>query len=174
MTTGSAKVWDTVLLMKNRALKRLEKNLAAQREELKQCRAEVLRKNDAVSACRDDSTRHARRLDELMRGAAGFSPQQYLDHDSYRKLLVERTDMAVAEVTAAEQRVMDKQNEIADTNSKIGKATTKRDLIKKRIEMLKNQKDLDEQNNQDEEAAETNLARHILAVKAANLQRMTR
>lgn len=171
MIGGSLKVWNAVLLMKNQALKRLERKLAEQREELQQCRADVVRKSEAASACREDGERHARRLDEMLHGGAGFSPERYLKHDAYRRVLEERHAAAEAEVAAARQRVAGKESEIRDTNNMIGKATTKRDLIKKRIEMLKNLKDQDEQNNQDEEAAETNLARYMLAAKEAELQR---
>ncbi|HEX7645210.1 MAG TPA: hypothetical protein VF472_23670 [Burkholderiaceae bacterium] len=171
MSGGSIKVWNTVLMMKNQALKRLEKKLAVQRDELRECRADVTRKNEAASACREDGERHARRLDDMLQGDAGFSPERYLDHDAYRRVLEERHAAAQAEVEAARQRVAGKEGEIRDTNNEIGKATTKRDLVKKRIEMLKNLKDQAEQNNQDEEAAETNLARYMLAVKEAELQR---
>jgi chromosome segregation ATPase len=170
MSRGSLKAWNTILGVKCRVLDRLERTLCAQRAELGQCREEVAAKEAQVRLCQNDGLQHAQRLDALLQRAQGISSQLYLDYDAYRQVLQEKCDAAIADNQSAERQLLAKQGDIRETNRRIGKANTQRDLIKKKIKGLEDERVQAEQSDQDEESAETSLARHMRAARESALQ----
>jgi hypothetical protein len=82
-----------------------------------------------------------------------------LERDAWRGQLAARQVDAAAALRAAQQNVLDKQDEIRQTRQEIAAATARRDDLARRLADEARAAEDAQQDAQDEEAAEASLAR---------------
>jgi chromosome segregation ATPase len=158
MTAAAASPWRTLHGVVTRAVKRLERTLGEHRAALAGAEDAVAqwaaRQEEAAAAL----AAHAARLDTLLAGG-GLSPRAWLEHDAWRGQLDSRQADAAAALRAAQQNVLDKQDEIRQTRREIAAATARRDDLARRLAEEARVAEEAQQDVQDEEAAEARLAR---------------
>ncbi|MFD0877665.1 hypothetical protein ACFQ1A_26015 [Massilia pinisoli] len=151
--------WHTLHGVTTRAIGRLERTLATRRAALAEAEEAASQRAAAVAVAGDALADHAARLDALLAGAAGVSPQRYLEYDAWRGQLAARWAAAGAALGAAQQNVLDKRDDIRQTRQEIAAATARRDDLARRLADEARFADAAQQDAQDEEAAEAALAR---------------
>ena len=151
--------WHVLHGAATRAIGRLERTLATRRAALAEAEEAAEQRAADVAAADAALADHAARLDALLAGAAGVSPQRYLEYDAWRGQLAARQAAAGAALGAAQQNVLDKQHDIRQTRQEIAAATARRDDLARRLADEARSADAAQQDAQDEEAAEAALAR---------------
>jgi chromosome segregation ATPase len=158
----STSPWRTLHGVVTRAIGRLERTLVERRaalagaeEAAAQCAARLADADAALAG-------HAARLETLLAGTA-VSPRAWLDHDAWRGQLVARQADAAAALHAAQQNILDKQNDIRQTRQEIAAATARLDDLARRVADEARAAEEAQQDAQDEEAAEAGLARRCAA-----------
>jgi hypothetical protein len=158
MSPAAVPPWRTLHGVATRAIDRLERRLGARRAALAGAEDAAARCAAAVDDAGAALANHAARLDALLAGAA-VSPRVVLEHDAWRAQLAARQADAAAALRAAQQNVLDKQDEIRQTRQEIAAATARRDDLARRLAGEARAADDAQQDAQDEEAAEASLAR---------------
>jgi len=154
----AASPWRTLHGVAARGVERLERTLRARRAALAGAEDAAAQCAAALDAAGAALTGHAARLDMLLAGAA-VSPRAVLEHDAWRGQLAARQADAAAALRAAQQNVLDKQDEIRQTRQEIAAATARRDELARRLADEVRAAEDAQQEAQDEEAAEASLAR---------------
>lgn len=166
MTPAARAAWRTLHDAKTRAIGRLERTLGARRAALADA-ADVAAQRAAALAQADAAlAEHGARLDALLAGGASLSPRLYLEHGAWRDELAARRTAACAALEAAEQNILDKRKDIRQTRQEIAAVTARRDDVARRLADDARAADQAHQDAQDDESAETGLAR-MLAGRAA-------
>ena len=171
MRPAALRAWRTLRDVKTRAIGRLERTLAERRAALAASVEAARQRADQVQRCRTALADHAGRLDALLAGGAALTPRLYLEHDAWRARLAGEVDTAIAAQQAAEAIIVEKRRELALTQREIGAATARRDGIVERLAAAGRAADEAGQDAQDDEAADTGLARMLArrALEAAAL-----
>ncbi|MBP1204796.1 type III secretion system HrpB7-like protein [Duganella sp. 1411] len=166
MRPAALRAWRTLRDVKTRAIERLERTLTARRAALEAAGAAARQRDAEAGACEAALAAHAGRLDALLAGGAPLTPRLYLEHDAWRARLAGELATAIAAQQAAQAIIADKRRELAQTRREIGAATARRDGIVERLAGAARAADAAQQDAQDDEAADTGLAR-LLARRAA-------
>lgn len=166
MRPAALRAWRTLRDVKTRAIGRLERTLAARRADLAASVEAARLRADEAQTRRAALDEHAGRLDALLAGGAGLTPRLYLEHDAWRARLAGELATAIAAQQAAQDIIVEKREDVARTLREIGAATARRDGIVERLAAAGRAGDEALQDAQDDEAADTGLARMLARRKA--------
>ena len=165
MTPADMRAWRTLRDVKRRAIARAQRTLSGQRAALAAAEDGVTQCAGQLARCDQALRQHAAQQARLLAGA-GLSPLLYLEYEAWRGRLSEQRAAAAAALHAAQQIVLDKQHAIGHTLREIAGLSAQRDDIGARLAAGALAADLAQQDDQDEEAGETSVAR-LLARRAA-------
>lgn len=161
------KAWKTILAVKERAHKRAEEALTAQRKILAGCQAKVAeaQQQQNVALNRREAAREAQRA--MLAQPQGFSPELYLRHQTHLNDLDATLVHAEAEVKRTQANVESQRKQVDIARREVSRVEASMDACKGLRDKLVQALAVAEEMAQDEEAGEVAAARIFSKRKAA-------